>query len=769
MKNYILIVIFLIPFIAVAKETFWCQGGHKGPTGWEPLLHTEITPDNKYYISSGNDATIRIFDIATGNMVASLDNGQVYYSGLGSLDAECYWFTLSNNNKYLITDNGFVYSLPDGKLTRKIKDTTYPRIILPTNLSDSLIISIDSKKIKYINFFTDKVIKQFSYNSEHFSSSMSSYLTNHTITKITHNKDNIIIYNTDEGMFSILDISTGEVLKQKKVLNFSRSIDFDIGPHDKFIYAMKYLSFSNEVKVIDINELKVVKTINLPISKSEGLGISSDGKRLLTNVWVTKDNAIYQKCYSFDLNNPDNYQVLDEQEIGRYTFLSNSKLAVISEWEGAYAALVNYETMEVKRNIASHIHEITDVKFSPDDKYFATIEFLPDGPSSYKMQLFNINTRIRKFVRFMPMQHSYNNLTDPFISFTPDGQYFAVPSVSGDENSDGNSLWFCKIDNSFIREFRGHTKPITDAIFSKDGKKMITASFDSTLRIWDVNNGSEIEKIKFSNPLLKVKETYDGNSYIVLNYNEYGNSHELIKVNKSSHEKTILDYDIFPAGKAWFSKEARYFAYLNWDEIHIVDLVNDSLVNKIPFEYSRDVSFSRDNRFVLIVGDSAKSIVWDIQNNVLKKKNYYYPHKIRFNNYIGVEMPPTNMVSCFSNQRNLLAIGTDDASAIIYDYSNLTDVKYVNNKEYTGSKVRLQNKMIENNKLTLVFNIEHPTNANVRIFDFNGRLIKDYGEIFINSEIYEINLKKLNLIQGQYFCNVTIDNKIYNFNLILIN
>jgi WD40 repeat protein len=42
-----------------------------------------------------------------------------------------------------------------------------------------------------------------------------------------------------------------------------------------------------------------------------------------------------------------------------------------------------------------------------------------------------------------------------------------------------------------IRSFRGHTDLIQEVVFSKNGNKLISTSYDKTVRIWDVEKGEQ--------------------------------------------------------------------------------------------------------------------------------------------------------------------------------------------------------------------------------------------------------------------------------------
>lgn len=49
------------------------------------------------------------------------------------------------------------------------------------------------------------------------------------------------------------------------------------------------------------------------------------------------------------------------------------------------------------------------------------------------------------------------------------------------------------IQNTPVRSFLGHTNQLSMAVFSSDGKKFASSSYDQTIRLWDVESGQELK------------------------------------------------------------------------------------------------------------------------------------------------------------------------------------------------------------------------------------------------------------------------------------
>ncbi len=76
-------------------------------------------------------------------------------------------------------------------------------------------------------------------------------------------------------------------------------------------------------------------------------------------------------------------------------------------------------------------------------------------------------------------------------SFSPD----STKVVSWGHQGKMVHLWDAA-NGKEIHKLEGHTEPIASAVFSPDGKRIVTGSADKTLRLWDAATGKELHKLE---------------------------------------------------------------------------------------------------------------------------------------------------------------------------------------------------------------------------------------------------------------------------------
>lgn len=127
--------------------------------------------------------------------------------------------------------------------------------------------------------------------------------------------------------------------------------------------------------------------------------------------------------------------------------------------------------------LRGHVGMVYGVAFSPDGHYA-----LSGGGRDRTMIYWNLKTG-RALQRFR-VGGSIRN-----VAFSPDGR----KAVAAGEAQ--VRLWNLKTGRE-IRSFHGHNGLVFDVKFSRNGRRLITAGSDNTIRYWDVNTGRQLHVLK---------------------------------------------------------------------------------------------------------------------------------------------------------------------------------------------------------------------------------------------------------------------------------
>jgi WD40 repeat protein len=135
-------------------------------------------------------------------------------------------------------------------------------------------------------------------------------------------------------------------------------------------------------------------------------------------------------------------------------------------------------------------HRFSHAFLAPDHKTAATVHFDPQTKTS-KIQLWEVATG--KHLRDID-SHYYAAL-----QFSPDGTRLAAynSSYSEEHREDIIDIWDVK-NAGLVRSWEAGQEGVVHAIFTRDGKTLITGGVDKSIRFWEVETGKELRRLEGS-------------------------------------------------------------------------------------------------------------------------------------------------------------------------------------------------------------------------------------------------------------------------------
>ncbi|KAL4481663.1 hypothetical protein ABPG74_007752 [Tetrahymena malaccensis] len=466
------------------------------------------------------------------------------------------------------------------------------------------IFEIDPKTLERINCFT-------------FQQAIASFSAHNNKYMITLANNQIHFGNFENG-FKILDKTKIQA--------------------DKSLFINDYIiaSSNNQIKVYNLSNMSLLKTIDDSFNDLNISAFSADGKYLA---------LIYQydSCQIFSIDKGfETVNLIEGHDLraSSITFSADGKYLAIGS-DNCFIKIFNVEKgFELIQTIEGHVETINSVSFSTDGKYLATSSL------DNNCKIWNVEN---EFGLSHTIQGHINWINS--VAFSANGNHFATSS--SDKTC---KLWKMGKKIELIHTFNDYEQNITTTTFSTNGKYLAIGSSDSTCKVWIIEkelklisttsgDNFEITSLAFSADDKYLAMSLEDGTLKVLSVD---NAFKLVNTTKG-HNQTITS--------ASFSADNKYLATGSMDfTCKIWSVENEfKLVYTIQkhTEMITQVSFSADCKYLIT---SSKDITCKIFS---VEKGFDL-----INSISGHTQTITSVA--FSKNGKYLATGSDDNTCNIW-------------------------------------------------------------------------------------------------------
>ena len=572
------------------------------------------SPDGKYIASGSWDKTIKLWEVAIGRNVKTLQGHteritSVVYSPNGKYVASGSWDKTIK-----------LWEVATGKCIKTLTGDT--------SCVDSVAYSPDGNYIASCSW--DKTIKLWEIATGRYIKTFEGHTDR--INSVCYSPNGkYIASGSEDNTIKLWAVATGECIK-----TFAEHTDnvnsVAYSPDGKYIASG---SDDCTIKLWDVTSGNCIKTLRRDSNSVESISYSSDGKYLVSGSYSLSDEQIGL----WEVATGKCIKTLGGHKGAVYSVVySPDGKCVVSGSYDETVKLWEVVTGECIKTLGGQASTVTSVCYTTDAKHIVTgsvAEYERNWQQVGCVKIWEATTG--KFEKKLEGHASYINCAVCSL----DGKYVASGSAD-----DTIKLWEIATGEC-IKTLKGHSDNVNSICYSPDGKYVISASgcvdkcSDKSVRVWEVASGRCIKILEeHTDWVNSVCYSSDG-KYFASGASDGVKLYEAITGNCI---KTLNGY----IDSLCFSPDVRYIVGGNFSSIKLWEVATGECIKKLEghTESVQYVCYSPDGKYLASGSNDGIIKLWNVSTGTCIKTLEGHTDSIRS--------------VCYSPDGAYLASGSDD-------------------------------------------------------------------------------------------------------------